>query len=82
MLVVGIRIEPFPILRVSRSPAWGWILENEHVVMFQEVTHCSGVDSHFEEKGWSELPISYDLAMLERTKEKRRSGIFEVQTNF
>mmetsp|Transcript_17190 Transcript_17190/g.34438 ORF Transcript_17190/g.34438 Transcript_17190/m.34438 type:complete len:314 (-) Transcript_17190:87-1028(-) len=72
---IGIRIEPFPILRVSRTPSWGWLLENEHVVMFQEVTHCSGVDSHFEE-GWSKMPISYELAMKEKEKEKRSSAVW------
>ncbi|GMH62973.1 hypothetical protein TL16_g03597 [Triparma laevis f. inornata] len=64
----GIRIEPFPILRVSRSVAWGWVLENEHVVMFQDVSHAAGVDSHFEKEGWSKLWIDYRYAQQEWVK--------------
>ncbi|GMH97292.1 hypothetical protein TrST_g12360 [Triparma strigata] len=64
----GIEIQPFPILRVSRSVAWGWVLENEHVVMFQDVSHSSGVDEHFEKEGWSRLWIDYRYAQQEWVK--------------
>jgi hypothetical protein len=43
----AVQILPFPPLIATRTPNWGWRLENEFVVMLSDLTSVHGVDRHY-----------------------------------
>ena len=42
-----VQIMPFPALVVTRTPSWGWRLENEHVVMLSDIDCAEAIDLHY-----------------------------------